>query len=385
MKLNYPGRSKFLGPCENAIRKNIEGLLSGKVLTVHLSEQGYDRDTHITVSKSDSKFFQTDWKGSDPTRFSARIRAAALALYNQGCYGTFRVTHFKGLLTIQKTSSNTVLYKKVAKSQYTDGVRINKSFHDLFNPPNSESFLARGESRPITIRFNNKEFTASYLHENPVKVDREMQSIRLSKELMNEFKTVFPDQGGYFSIELGSTINEFNFDVAEHTDQMGTETFAKKYICQQNSNMDDADADKKRRDRLKQYSEGKHASKRVVGTRSVNQSDPILKEDIKQLYRYNCQICSEQIKKVGWIEGLNKQHEFEFLTADAHHVDPLEQNGLDDPKNIICVCPNCHRRLHTVELLIEFGNDGPICRNQITGETLQMNIDPDHSFALRTE
>ena len=385
MILAYPSRSKFLAPCENAICANGKALLIGQVLSVHISKKGYDRDVQITISPNDSKHFRTNWIASDPTRFSARIRAAALALYNQGCFGTFRINHQTGLLTIQKVNSNAALYKKLAKSQFTDGVRINKNFHDLFNPPSSKSFVGKGESRPITIRLNGKEFSANYLHENPTKVDREMQSIRFSKELKDEFNVVFPDKVGYFSIQLGPTVNEFNFNVVEVTDIEATEVFAKKFIRQEYSKLDDADTEKQTRNRLKQYSEGKQSSKKNIITRSVNQSDPILKEHIKQLYRYKCQICTEQIKKVGWSASLSIQEEFEFLTADAHHVDPLELNGVDAPSNIICVCPNCHRKLHTGELLIEFCHNEPTCRNQITGVQQQITIDPDHSFALRNK
>ncbi|MFT5725942.1 MAG: putative HNH restriction endonuclease [Desulforhopalus sp.] len=213
-----------------------------------------------------------------------------------------------------------------------------------------------------------------------------MQSIRFSKELKDEFKAVFPDKAGYFSIKLGSSVNECIFDVYMDEDIEATEVFAKKYIQQeQHKNQDDTEIDRQRRDRLKRYNRAQHATKRIMGARSVNQSDPILKEDIKQLYRYKCQICSEQIKKVGWTEELNGQQEFEFLTADAHHIDPLEQNGLDAPSNIICVCPNCHRRLHTGELIIGFGLEGPVCNNQITGEQLTLTIDSGHSFGMRIE
>ncbi|MFT5725935.1 MAG: hypothetical protein ACI8PB_000051 [Desulforhopalus sp.] len=173
MKLSYPIRSKFLVLCEDAVHREKVKVLNGEPLSIHLPRKGYNRSVQITISSSDNKHFHSDWNGADPTRFSARIRGAALALFNQGCFGTFQVAHHTGLLTIQKTSSNALLYKKVAKSQYTDGVRINKSFHDLFNPPNSKSFVARGESRPIIIGFSKKVFSASYLHENPSKVDRE--------------------------------------------------------------------------------------------------------------------------------------------------------------------------------------------------------------------
>jgi hypothetical protein len=359
--------------------------LNGDTISVQLSKQGYNRNVQITVSPTDPKYFYSDWKGADPTRFSARLRAAALALYNQGCFDTFRVIHQDGLLTIELVSTEKVLYKKVAKSQYTDGVRININFHNEFNPPASASYVGKGQSRAITVIFNNKEFTASYLHENPSETDREMQSIRFSKALKNEFKTVFPDGLGYFSIKLGSSVSEFIFDAVEDTGQAATEIFAKKYIRQNQGNLKDLDIDRLRRERLKRYAQNKQASKQEANARSVNRSDPILKEDIKQLYCYKCQICSEQIKKVGWSMGLDEQQKFGHLSADAHHVVPLESKGLDIPSNIICVCPNCHRRLHTGELIIGFGPEGPVCNNQITGEQLTLTIDSDHSFGTRIE
>ena len=384
MKLKYPTRSRFLAPCEDAIRSNMNELLIGEPISVYLSTQRYNREVQITISQDDQQHFQSDWVGTDPTRFSARIRAAAWALFNQGCYGTFRAIHQDGLLKIEKISGSSILYKRVASSQFTDGVRINMSFHNIFNPPTNGSFASKGRSRSIKIKFNDKEFTAKYLYENPSKVDREMQSIRFSKDLKNEFTSVFPDQSGYFSIILGATINNFVFDVVAETDTERTENFAKSYIRQEQAKFDSKTVEKQRRDRLKHYDKTKQASKKNVSTRSVNQSDPILKEDIKQLYRYKCQICAEQIKKAGWTEELDKLQEFEYLSADAHHVIPLEQEGPDTPHNIICVCPNCHRKLHTGELSIEFESYGPFCRNQLSGEALPMNVDQDHSFNQRT-
>jgi 5-methylcytosine-specific restriction protein A len=31
---------------------------------------------------------------------------------------------------------------------------------------------------------------------------------------------------------------------------------------------------------------------------------------------------------------------------EAHHVRRLSDGGLDDPRWVIAVCPNCHRRAH---------------------------------------
>ena len=106
------------------------------------------------------------------------------------------------------------LVKKIKKSQHTDGVRINKEFHGIFNPPNDSSFVPRGRSREVKVSFNDKLFTANYLHENPEQ-DLQMESLRFSKELKEEFREVAPDLRGLFSIELGNDINDFIFEYIE--------------------------------------------------------------------------------------------------------------------------------------------------------------------------
>lgn len=103
------------------------------------------------------------------------------------------------------------LIKKIKKSQHTDGVRINKAFHSVFNPHGNSFYVPRGKSRDVTVLFNKKSFKANYLHENPEK-DLAMESLRFSKELKDEFKEISPDLHGHFSIMLGKDINEFIFE-----------------------------------------------------------------------------------------------------------------------------------------------------------------------------
>lgn len=45
-----------------------------------------------------------------------------------------------------------------------------------------------------------------------------------------------------------------------------------------------------------------------------------------------CQICN-------WNES----------TCDIHHIIPKKEGGTDDISNLIIVCPNCHRVLHTIK------------------------------------
>lgn len=100
MQINYPRNSKFLNKIEDAITKNKDKLLSGRIITVEFSKQGYNGDIKVIIIKNNSKQFNTNWYSNDPTRFPARIKAAALALYNQGFYGNFTISHHSGLLTL---------------------------------------------------------------------------------------------------------------------------------------------------------------------------------------------------------------------------------------------------------------------------------------------
>ena len=31
---------------------------------------------------------------------------------------------------------------------------------------------------------------------------------------------------------------------------------------------------------------------------------------------------------------------------EVHHIIPLSENGLDEVKNTLALCPNCHREIH---------------------------------------
>ncbi len=214
MKIVYPTRSKFLKKFEEIFHENKEKLAVGGLINVMLPPGGYAGEVTVVIDKENKKEFNTDWIGSDSSRFPARIKAAASALKNQNCFGEFKVTHNEGILEISKLpaiATITSLLKKITKSQHSDGVRINKTYHDLFNPPGSMYYVVKGESRNIEIEFNNKKFAAKYLHENPHDVDREMQSIRFSKKLMEEFQLISPNLQGSFLIELGANPNQFLF------------------------------------------------------------------------------------------------------------------------------------------------------------------------------
>ena len=102
MDIAYSSRSQFLSAFETAITEQRAGLESGRVVHVDLGGGGYDGSVNATIRASDHGFFGADCELKDPTRFPARIRAAATALKNCECHGLFEISHFNGSIAIRR-------------------------------------------------------------------------------------------------------------------------------------------------------------------------------------------------------------------------------------------------------------------------------------------
>jgi hypothetical protein len=102
MDIPYVDRSGFLEACERAIRLSRGSLSTGHVIRVELDADtpGYAGRVIVEIRADDRSGFGTDWEASDPTRFPARIRAAATGLYNCGCFGRFAISHREGVVEI---------------------------------------------------------------------------------------------------------------------------------------------------------------------------------------------------------------------------------------------------------------------------------------------
>src|SRR5690348_8316996 len=100
MDLPFSTRSRFFEPIERALRE-AHGSLD-QPLRIVLEPGGYGRDGIVVIRSEDPHSFWTDWESRQPTRFSARVRAAATVLWRCGVYGRFRITHDDGVLTIQR-------------------------------------------------------------------------------------------------------------------------------------------------------------------------------------------------------------------------------------------------------------------------------------------
>jgi len=69
------------------------------------------------------------------------------------------------------------------------------------------------------------------------------------------------------------------------------------------------------------------------------QRDTKIAKRLKALYYNRCQICGFTFAK--------KNGE---LYSESHHIVPLRWKGSDDIKNIIILCPNCHKQLHYADV-----------------------------------
>ena len=103
MQIRYASRSKFIDACEAVIREHQSHLAAKTPVRVKLEEPGgYDGRVIVNIDSKDRDLFGTDWEGTDPTRFPARIKAAATALLNCRCDGRFEILHSDGSLNITR-------------------------------------------------------------------------------------------------------------------------------------------------------------------------------------------------------------------------------------------------------------------------------------------
>jgi hypothetical protein len=102
MDIPYVLQSVFLEPCERSIRQSRGILAAGRPLRIELDAErpGYPGRIVVENRAGDGAMFGSDYMSSDPSRFPARIRAAATALRNCGFSGRFVITHREGVLDI---------------------------------------------------------------------------------------------------------------------------------------------------------------------------------------------------------------------------------------------------------------------------------------------
>jgi hypothetical protein len=85
------------------LRAAIATLTDSDAIQVTLSTGGgYNGSIQVRIGPRAEAEFEAAVELADPSRFPARIRAACTELRDQGCSGTFQVTHEDGILTISR-------------------------------------------------------------------------------------------------------------------------------------------------------------------------------------------------------------------------------------------------------------------------------------------
>jgi hypothetical protein len=102
MEIAYATRSRFLMNCQEVINRRRSDLEDGLPLRFEFEPGGYGGRVIVTISAADEQSFGTDWESNDPSRFPARIKAVATALFNCACFGRFEVSHDDGVLEIRR-------------------------------------------------------------------------------------------------------------------------------------------------------------------------------------------------------------------------------------------------------------------------------------------
>jgi hypothetical protein len=97
------GRSKFIPAITKALKDQKQTLVAGRQIVVQLeAEKEGHSGTFYCKTNPSACSIAVNFKNPDPTRFPARIRAAARALCQGGFEGTFEISQKAGILTIRK-------------------------------------------------------------------------------------------------------------------------------------------------------------------------------------------------------------------------------------------------------------------------------------------
>ncbi len=111
-----------------------------------------------------------------------------------------------------------------------------------------------------------------------------------------------------------------------------------------------------------------------LGRRIYYYSTTSLKEAVKCLYDYQCQICGTRVYRPGWIRTLPRTEQWKYLNADAHHILSLHENGPDRMENLLCLCPTCHRRFHTQQFTLVSNGATLGCEDAVHNRSWEISV-----------
>jgi 5-methylcytosine-specific restriction protein A len=95
---------------------------------------------------------------------------------------------------------------------------------------------------------------------------------------------------------------------------------------------------------LQDYPAGIAERRRRYLMRQMVQRDRHLVEQLREMYSGECQIC-------GWAP----RHTYGTELCEAHHIRWLSRGGDDNLGNLVLICPNHHRAIHSCDAPFDFG------------------------------
>ena len=97
------GRSRFIPIIVESIKTQKRAFDLGSQVIIEFDEEkaGYPGSFEVNVNPS-KEVFTVEFSNTDPTRFPARIKAAARALCQEGYNGRFEISHKAGTLKIMR-------------------------------------------------------------------------------------------------------------------------------------------------------------------------------------------------------------------------------------------------------------------------------------------
>lgn len=250
-----------------------------------------------------------------------------------------------------------VLQKKIDISALTTGVTIPRSTTDIFGFFGG-SYLNPGESKTITIIFNNKPYQVQVQNVHYSKKSRETHpndaiQIRYSKQsnFAKALKTVFNISWEYLSKEkerryreedhkrvfIPNTIKEylvlystekedvFTAEPILSSDMQDLKTLLSLYPEQQIESLLEND-----------ITDSTAGYKEQPGFKKIRKLKASIASRLKGLYEYRCQICGE-------LAG----SQYGVHTCECHHIDYFSKSLNNNMSNQLIVCPNHHRAIHS--------------------------------------
>ena len=98
-----------------------------------------------------------------------------------------------------------------------------------------------------------------------------------------------------------------------------------------------------------------------------------IREAVKSLYDYRCQVCGDVVLRYGWKQMMPRKEEWKYLSSDVHHILPLSDGGPDSRRNMLCLCPTCHRKFHSGEYRIKASGNMLSVSDELLGKRLQLS------------